>query len=44
MVAAMLYLITLMSALLFVFSGWQLLRERKRRIDRSKPIVGRDRG
>ena len=38
----MLYLVALISALLVAFCGWQLLRERKRRIERSKPIGGRN--
>ena len=38
----MLYLVALISALLVAFCGWQLLRERNRRIERSKPIGGRN--
>ena len=39
----MLYLVAFISAFVVALCGWQLFRERQRRIDRSKPITPRPR-
>ena len=40
----MVYLVATIAALLLVFCGWQLWRERQRRLHQSKPIGARNRG
>ena len=40
----MVYLVVLISAVLLVFCVWQFVRERRRRIECSKPMTDRNRG